>query len=142
MLLDPKSLFNSKSPAIWELERKRLLTTVVNQRDAGGSHRDEFVIFLDAMKNHQQERLSSIPDRREILRKSAVDSDSKFWRGERPISVVQWIGLILCAIAVVAALLSWVRGDYVKVLLVFGGAALLLVVANLAARRKTRSRRD
>jgi hypothetical protein len=45
-----------------------------------------------AMDAHEQEPIRRMPDGDEVLRQSGVESDRKFWRGERPISLLQWSG--------------------------------------------------
>jgi uncharacterized BrkB/YihY/UPF0761 family membrane protein len=54
----------------------------------------------------------------DILRRSAVESDRKFWSGERPISLVQGIGLLLMFLSVMGAVVlgpiligNWPKGD-------------------------------
>jgi hypothetical protein len=51
------------------------------------------------------ERPTSRGDERQadILRRSAMESDRKFWSGERPISLLQRIGLLLMFLTVIGA---------------------------------------
>lgn len=86
------------------------------------------------MKYPRQDRLS---DGHELLRHSGVESDRKFWSGERPLSIVQWIGIILMLITVgvVVAMSAWFEGNYLAVIVILGGLALFVVLGNLRARR-------
>jgi hypothetical protein len=86
------------------------------------------------VKNPRQQRLN---DGHELLRHSGVESDRKFWSGERPLSIVQWIGVMLMLLAVGAVILMsvWFEGNYVTVIVVLGGLALFVVLGNLRVRR-------
>jgi hypothetical protein len=88
------------------------------------------------MKHPTQQPLSHVPDGRELLHHSGVESDRKFWSGERPLSITQWIGVVLMLIAVGVgiAMAVWF-GNYVTVIGVLGGLALFVVLGNLHARR-------
>jgi succinate dehydrogenase hydrophobic anchor subunit len=76
-------------------------------------------------------------DGHELLRHSGVESDRKFWSGERPLSIVQWTGviLVLMAAGVVIAMSAWLEGKYVAVIVILGGLALFVVLGNFRARR-------
>lgn len=86
------------------------------------------------MKYPRQDRLN---DGHELLRHRGVESDRKFWSGERPLSIVQWIGIILMLMAagVVVAMSAWFEGKYVAVIVILGALALFVVLGNLRARR-------
>ena len=86
------------------------------------------------MKHPQQHRLN---DGHELLRHSGIESDRKFWAGERPLSIVQWTGimLMLITLGVVIAMEVWFEGNYLAVILVLGGLALFVVLGNLSAGR-------
>jgi hypothetical protein len=95
---------------------------------------DHFCYILEAVKYPRQDRLS---DGRELLRHSGVESDRKFWSGERPLSLAQWIGIILMlmTVGVVIAMSAWFEGNYVAVIVILGGLALFVVLGNLRAHR-------
>ena len=95
---------------------------------------DHFCYILEAVKYPRQDRLN---DGHELLRHSGVESDRKFWLGERPLSIVQWIGVILMLMAagVVIAMSAWFEGKYVAVIVILGGLALFVVLGNLRTRR-------
>jgi hypothetical protein len=52
------------------------------------------------MDDHSKNLLVE-PDKRirNLLSQSSIESDRKFWFGERPISALQWIGLLLMFLA-------------------------------------------
>ena len=85
------------------------------------------------MKLPRQDRLS---DGHDLLRDSAKESDRKFWLGERPLSIVQWIGVILMFITV--GILLVMSRNYLATLVVLGGLALFVVLGNLRARHSPR----
>jgi 4-hydroxybenzoate polyprenyltransferase len=68
-----------------------------------------------------------------LLQRSSFESDRKFWSGERPVSVVQWVGLLLIflGVAVVASF------NYRAFGVVFAVLVLSIVLGNLWAHRKT-----
>jgi hypothetical protein len=86
----------------------------------------------------------------DILRQSTSESDRKFWSGERPISLVQGIGLLFMFLAVIGAVLlgNWPKGEapwWEKIVNGYGAAmaiflcfALFLVLGNRRFRRKGR----
>jgi hypothetical protein len=94
---------------------------------------DHLCYILEAVKYPRQNRLS---DGHELLRRSGVESDRKFWSGERPLSVVHWIGILLMFITLGVGIAMW--GNYVASIMVLGGLALFLVLGNLRARRSPR----
>jgi len=69
----------------------------------------------------------------EMLFRSAVESDRKFWSGERPISAVQWVGLLLMFVAIIGVVAS---SNYRAIIALFGAIALAVVLGNRRARRK------
>jgi Flp pilus assembly protein TadB len=69
---------------------------------------------------------------RAMLQRSSVESDRKFWSGERPISIVQWLGLLLMFLA----LLLVASYNYRTYGVVFGAFVAFVVVGNRWARRK------
>ena len=87
-----------------------------------------------------------------LLRRSTVESDRKFWSGERPISVVQGLGLAVIFFGLIALIgvKDWPKGEaplwekmvdaYGAFIAVFGCAVLFLVLANRRFRRKAHSR--
>jgi hypothetical protein len=77
------------------------------------------------------------PDGQQILIKSGTDSDRKFWSGERSVSVVQWLGVLLLyfAMAVLA-----IASNYRVSILVLGGFILFVLLGNRLARRRSRHR--
>lgn len=89
--------------------------------------------ILEAVKNPRQDRLN---DGHELLRHSGVESDRKFWSGERPLSVVQWLGVILVLMTLIVGIAVW--GNYVVSAVILGGLALFVVLGNLRARRSPR----
>jgi hypothetical protein len=89
--------------------------------------------ILEAVKYPRQDRLN---DGRELLRHSGVESDRKFWSGERPLSIVQWVGVLLMLMTIVVGIAVW--GNYVASIVVLGGLALFVVLGNLRGRRSPR----
>ncbi len=89
------------------------------------------------MKHPTQQPSGDLPDGRELLRHSGAESDRKFWSGQRPLSMVQWIGvmLMLMAVGVVIAMAVWFEGSYGTVIVVLSGLALFVVLGNIRARR-------
>jgi hypothetical protein len=85
------------------------------------------------VKDPRQDRLS---DGHELLRHSGVQSDRKFWSGERPLSIVQWIGVMLMFITLGVGIAMW--SNYVAAIVILGGLALFVVLGNLRARRSPR----
>ena len=83
------------------------------------------------MKLPRQDRLS---DGHELLRHSAKESDRKFRLGERPLSIVQWIGVILMFITV--GILLVMSRNYLATIVLLAGLALFVVLGNLRARPK------
>jgi hypothetical protein len=81
------------------------------------------------VENHLQQSSSRLDaDRANVLRRSAIDSDRKFWSGERPITAVQSIGLLLMFFGLVTAMWNWPKGEapsWEK--LVRGNSAFLMV---------------
>jgi len=69
----------------------------------------------------------------EMLFRSAVESDRKFWSGERPISAVQWVGLLLMFVAIIGVVAS---SNYRAIIALFGAIALAVVLGNSRARRE------
>jgi hypothetical protein len=62
------------------------------------------------------------------LLRATSDSDRKFWSGERPITAVQAIGLLLMFFGLVTAMRNWPKGAapwWEKV--ISGNAAFLMV---------------
>ncbi len=58
--------------------------------------------------------LSNIDERHDsLLSKSMFESDRKFWSGERPISVVQGVGLLVMFFALIGGLgvVTWPKGE-------------------------------
>ena len=103
------------------------------------------------MKRSKEEPLRrSDKEQVDILRRSTLESDRKFWSGERPISVVQGIGLLLMFLAVIGAVLlgNWPKGEapwWEKIVNGYGASmaiflcfALFLVLGNPRFRRKDR----
>jgi hypothetical protein len=74
------------------------------------------------------------PDDQQILIKSGID---KFWSGERSVSVVQWLGVLLLyfTMAVLA-----IASNYRVSILVLGGLILFVLLGNRLARRRSRHR--
>ena len=48
-----------------------------------------YPFVVDYQRNRQ------MADGSKLMRQSAADSDRKFWAGQRPLSVIQWIGVIV-----------------------------------------------
>ena len=91
------------------------------------------------MKSPRQEPLSH-GDGADVLRESAVEGDRKFWSGERSMSVVQWLGVLLMFVCVTVPVAVWVRGQYgIFVALLGGGLVFFVVLGNRRARHKARS---
>jgi hypothetical protein len=101
------------------------------------------------VKRHKQKPFSYIGETHEdLLRRSTLESDRKFWSGERPISVVQGIGLALMFFALIAVLGvgNWPKGEapwwekivsgYGAFIAVFGCLVLFLVLGNRRVRPK------
>jgi hypothetical protein len=101
------------------------------------------------MENHRQEPSSRLDggDHEELLLRSSIESDRKFWSGERPITVVQGIGLLLMFLALVGAIWNWPKGEaswWEKLVsgngafvAVFGCLVLFVLLGNRWSRRKT-----
>jgi uncharacterized membrane protein len=83
-------------------------------------------------------------DGHELLHHSGVESDRKFWKGERPLSIVQWIGVVLMLVAagVVIVMSAWFEGKYLALIVILGGLALFVVMGNLRARRSSKREPD
>jgi hypothetical protein len=79
-------------------------------------------------------------DGHELLHHSGVESDRKFWSGERPLSIVQWIGitLMLIGVGVVIAMSAWFERNFLVVFVVIGCLALFVVLGNLRSRRSAK----
>lgn len=96
------------------------------------------------MGEHSKNALTDVETRNgNVLRQSVVESDRKFWSGQRPISVMQWVGLLvmLLAAGVVAVLGAAATGfGYRAFIVVFAGLVLFVVLGNLWIRRKTLQR--
>ena len=105
------------------------------------------------MKRPGQEPLKHLGEPHENLqRRSALESDRKFWSGERPISVVQGIGLAVIFFGLIAlvGVSLWPEGGepwwkkidvYGAFMAVFGCAVLLVFLGNRISRRKAHSRK-
>jgi hypothetical protein len=104
------------------------------------------------MKRPRQEPFNHLGEPHEnLLRRSAVESDRKFWSGERTVSVVQGIGLAVLLVCAVAAVgwKEWPKGEapwwekmvsaYGPFTAFFGCVVLLLVLGNRISRRKAHS---
>jgi hypothetical protein len=78
------------------------------------------------------------PDGNELLRHSGVESDRKFWLGERPLSIAQWVGitLMLMTIGGVIVMAAWFERNYVRVIVVLSGLALFVILGNRRASKK------
>ena len=89
------------------------------------------------MKHPPQQRLN---DGHELLEHSGVESDRKFWSGERSLSTVQWIGITLMLVGVVAviAMSVWFERNFLVVFVVIGGLALFVLLGNLHSRRSAK----
>ena len=103
------------------------------------------------MKRSNEEPLRrSDKEQVDILRRSTSESDRKFWSGERQISLVQGIGLLLMFLALIGAisLVNWPSGEapwwekivnaYGVIAVVFGCVVLFVVLGNRRVRRKGR----
>jgi drug/metabolite transporter (DMT)-like permease len=101
------------------------------------------------VENHRQQSSNRLDeDRRNILRRSTIDSDRNFWTGERPVTVVQAIGLLLILFGLVVVMGHWPKGEApwweklisgnAAFLMVFGCLVLFVLLGNRWARRKTR----
>jgi uncharacterized BrkB/YihY/UPF0761 family membrane protein len=108
------------------------------------------------MKRFNEAPQSSDERQVDILRRSGVESDRKFWSGERPINLVQGIGLLLMFLTVIGAVVlgpiligNWPKSDtpwWEKIVNAYGlSIALLLcfslwlVLGNRRFRRKGHS---
>ena len=102
------------------------------------------------MKRFNGEPLGHNDERQaDILRRSTLESDRKFWSGERPISLLQGIGLLLMFLAVIGAVLlgNWPSGEaplWEKIVNGYGASiaififfALFLLIGNRRFRRKS-----
>jgi hypothetical protein len=108
------------------------------------------------MKRFDDEPMSRSDERHWImLRRSAVESDRKFWSGERPISLLQGIGLLVMFLSVIGAVLlgNWPKGEapwwekivngYGAPIAIFLCFALFLALGNLRFHHKSRpSKKD
>lgn len=84
-----------------------------------------------------QQQPSDVEEReKSLLHQSAIESDRKFWAGERPISIVQWIGLLLMFVGVSVSVAGWVRDKYGTFIAVLGALVLFVVLGNRRARRR------
>jgi hypothetical protein len=87
-----------------------------------------------AMDEHPNHILRETEARNQaMLRRSSAESDRKFWTGERPISLLQWVGILLMFLTV-GVLVSF---NYRAHALVFGALVLFVVLGNRWARRGT-----
>jgi 4-hydroxybenzoate polyprenyltransferase len=68
----------------------------------------------------------------DMLRRSGAESDRKFWSGERPVSLVQWIGVLLMFLSL-GVLVSF---NYRAFATVFGALVVFVVLGNRWARRR------
>jgi hypothetical protein len=103
------------------------------------------------VKRHRQEASHVEEGHENVLLRSAVESDRKFWSGERPISVVQGIGLLLMFLVLIGAmgLVNWPKSEapwwekivngYGVIVAVFGCVVLFIVLGNRRVRRKIRA---
>jgi uncharacterized BrkB/YihY/UPF0761 family membrane protein len=105
------------------------------------------------MKRFDEEPLGHNDERQaDILRRSTLESDRKFWSGERPISLLQGIGLAVMFLSVIGAVVlgpillgNWPKGDaplwakivnaYGVFIAVFVCFSLCLVLGNRRFRR-------
>ena len=96
-----------------------------------------FCYILEAVKHPPQQRLN---DGHELLHHSGVESDRKFWSGERPLCIAQWIGITLMLIGVgaVIAMSAWFERNLLVVFVVIGGLTLFVVLGNLRSRRSAK----
>jgi hypothetical protein len=97
---------------------------------------------------NQQQSSSRLDERqRNLLLRSSIDGERKFWSGERRISAVQAIGLMLMLFGVITVTWHWPKGEapwWEKLvrgngafLIVFGGLVFFVLLGNRWARRKT-----
>jgi hypothetical protein len=100
------------------------------------------------VENHRQPSSGRLDiDQGNILLRSTIDSDRKFWSGERRISAVQAIGLLLMFFGLITAMWHWPKGEapwWEKLvsgngafLIVFGGLVFFVLLGNRWARRKS-----
>ena len=84
--------------------------------------------------NHDRhERVKDGPD---LIRESEADSDRNFWTGQRRLSLMQWVGVILMFVA--AAVIATSLGLRVFAL-VLGALIAFVVLGHFLAHRKRRS---
>lgn len=69
-----------------------------------------------------------------LLDQSRVESDRKFWSGERPLSIVQVLGLLLIFVALIAVVVF--SSDYRSFAWVMGGLIVFVVLGNRWARHR------
>jgi hypothetical protein len=105
------------------------------------------------VKPIREERPNESDHAPNILRESTVESDRKFWSGERPISSMQWIGLalMLATLIGVPVLAFWPNGQapwLAKLVEVYGiffvmlvCFSLFLLIGNRRFRRKGHGRK-
>jgi hypothetical protein len=82
---------------------------------------------------HDEERT---PTGHELLRRSGIEHERKFWSGERSFSILEWSFLLLMLIPALLLLAVWIRNRYLIGLAVLGGLAAFVIIGNLRARRK------
>ena len=93
-------------------------------------------LFSLRMGNHHKRELDheSLPTGDRLLDQSSAASDRKFWSGERPLSIVQVLGLLLISVALVAVVVF--SSDYRSFAWIMGSLIAFVVLGNRWARRR------
>jgi len=74
------------------------------------------------------------PKGADLLRRSAIESDRKFWSGKRRLSAVQWTGIVLLYVAIGVLVAEFGRPAYI--LLSLGVLSIFVAIGNWWTRRK------
>jgi len=71
------------------------------------------------------------------MRRSVADSDRKFWTGQRPLSAIQWVGVILMLVGSIVVATSLGLRVFTEVM---GALVALVVLGYFVAHHKNRPR--
>ncbi len=86
------------------------------------------------MHEHSKDH-ETAPTGADLLRQSASEGDRKFWSGQRPLSVVQWIGVVLLYLGAGVVVAQFGHPAYILASLAVVSA--LIAIGNRRARRKS-----
>ena len=83
------------------------------------------------------QRRDGLEDGSNLMRQSVADSDRKFWTGQKPLSLIQWVGVILllvCSTVVTASLGLRIFA------VVMGALVAFVLLGHFLVHRKSRPR--